>query len=91
MRNFHYPGRSPVMSSKAMAATSHPLATEAALSTLKKGGNALDAALTACAVQGVVEPASTGIGGIVFAFTRPKIAKPPLHLMVQAIHQRQCH
>lgn len=80
MRNFHYPGRSPVMSVKAMAATSHPLATEAALSTLKKGGNALDAALTACAVQGVVEPASTGIGGDCFCLYAPKNCHEPIAL-----------
>ena len=66
MRNIELPGRSVVMSTEAMAATSQPMATEAALQAMRDGGNALDAAIAASAVLSVVESFSSGIGGDCF-------------------------
>ncbi|MEL6743973.1 MAG: gamma-glutamyltransferase, partial [Pseudomonadota bacterium] len=72
MRNLELPGRSPTHATGAMASTSHTLATQTALDIMKAGGNALDAAIAACAVQCVVEPGSTGIGGDCFAMYAPQ-------------------
>ena len=66
MRNLHIPSRSPIYSKNAMVATSHPEATMKALEIIKKGGNAVDAAVTAASVLAVVEAHSTGIGGDCF-------------------------
>ncbi len=76
MRNIYIPGRSNVLGTNGMAATSQPLSSLEAISILKKGGNAIDAAIAASAVQSVIEPGSTGVGGDCFALISLNSKKP---------------
>jgi len=59
--------RSAVVAPNAAAATAHPLATQAALDVMKRGGSAMDGAIAANALLGLVEPTGNGIGGDLYA------------------------
>ncbi|NNC76247.1 MAG: gamma-glutamyltranspeptidase, partial [Acidimicrobiia bacterium] len=60
-----------------VAVTPHHLASDAAIQVMRSGGNAVDAALTAIAVQGTVDPTTCGVGGDLFAIIhRPGEAAP---------------
>ncbi|MEJ7747343.1 MAG: gamma-glutamyltransferase family protein, partial [Luteimonas sp.] len=68
--------RSEIYAPYAMAATSHPLATQIALDVMKSGGSAVDAAIAANAALGLMEPTGNGIGGDLFAIVwDPKTKK----------------
>ncbi|NHJ03654.1 MAG: gamma-glutamyltransferase [Candidatus Heimdallarchaeota archaeon] len=64
--------RSMIVSQNGMVASSQPLAVQAGIDILKKGGNAIDAAVAVATTLNVVEPMSTGIGGDAFALIHMK-------------------
>ena len=71
-----FTSRSPALGCSGAAGTAHPLATQAAIEMLKRGGSAVDAAIAANALLGFVEPTSSGLGGDCYAFVwDPKVGK----------------
>ena len=71
-----FASRSTVIAPNGAAATAHPLATEVAIDVLKQGGSAIDAAIAANAMLGLIEPTGNGLGGDIFVLVwDPKTEK----------------
>lgn len=88
--------RKPIFARNGMVATSQPLAAQAGLDILKKGGNAIDAAVATAACLTVVEPTTNGIGGDAFAlvWTNNKLhginssGPAPKSISIEAVKKR---
>ncbi len=96
-RSYPYPSqRMATYGKKGMVATSQPLAAQAGLDIIKKGGNAIDAAIATAACLTVVEPTSNGIGSDAFALVWTKGAlyglnasgKAPMSLSINALKEK---
>lgn len=97
--NHPYPSqRQTIFANNGMVATSQPLAAQAGLDILKKGGNAIDAAIATAAALTVLEPTSNGIGGDAFAlvWTNGSLyglnasGPAPASLSIEAIKAKGC-
>lgn len=87
----HFATRSEAMAPNAMAATSQPLATQVALDIMQQGGNAVDAAIAANAVLGLVEPTAMALVAIYLPSSGTQRRNSFMALMHQVAHHKVCH
>lgn len=94
-----YPSsRQPLIASRGVVATSQPLAAQAGLAMLQRGGNAVDAAIATAITLTVVEPTSNGIGADAFALVWDGTTlhglngsgRSPARLTADAVRERGC-